>query len=130
VIIHALKVHIHGYHSQVVANTITSIVTFSVLSPDASLSYDHIKLRLEEYHTLPASDSDTIELSTVNGKTAICRKQANEMEGYLDQAEILLRSVIQSRDISSITVLYHLFKVLVNLKLYDEYRLTGTYETC
>ena len=121
-------VHINGYHSQVVANTTTSIVTFSILSPDASLSYDRIKLRLEEYRTLLASESDTIELSTDNGKTVICRKQANEMEAYLDQAEILLRDVVQSRDTSTLVILYHLrdlAEVLDNLKLYDECRLTG-----
>ena len=111
-----------------VANTTTSLVTFSILSPDASLSYDRIKLRLEEYRTLLASESDTIELSTENGKTVICRKQANEMEAYLDQAEILLRDVVQSRDVSTLVVLHHLrdlAKVLDNLKLYDECRLTG-----
>jgi len=111
-----------------VANPTASIVTFSILSPDASLSYDRIKLRLEEYRTLLASDSDTIELSTENGKTVICRKQANEMEEYLDQAEILLQNVIQSRDISTLVVLYNLrdlAEVLDNLKLYDECRLTG-----
>ena len=63
------------------ANTTTSVVTFSILSPDASLSYDRIKLRLEVYRTLLESDSDTIELSTENGKTVICRKQAKEMAG-------------------------------------------------
>jgi len=111
-----------------VANTTTSTVAFSILSPDASLSYDRIKLRLEEYRTLLASDSDKIELSTENGKTVICRKQANEMEEYLDRAEELLRDVVQSRDISTIVVLHHLrdlAKVLGNLKLYDECRLTG-----
>jgi len=116
------------YHSQVVANTTTSTVTFSILSPDASLSYDRIKLRLEEYRTLLASDSDTIELSTENGKTVICRKQANEMEEYLDEAEELLRDIVQSRDISTLVVLHHLrdlAKVLDNLKLYDECHLTG-----
>jgi len=116
------------YHSQVVANTTTSTVAFSILSPDASLSYDRIKLRLEEYRTLLASDSDTIELSTENGKTVICRKQANEMQKYLDRAEELLRDVVQSRDISTLVVLHHLrdlTKVLDNLKLYDECRLTG-----
>ena len=66
---------------QVVPNTTTSIVAFSILSPDASLSYDRIKLRLEEYRTLFPSDSDTIALSTEDGKTAICRKQAKEMAG-------------------------------------------------
>jgi len=123
-----VKAHTDGYHSQVMANPTTSIVTFTVLSPDASLSYDRIKLRLEEYRTLLASDSDTIELSTENGKTVICRKQANEMEEYLDQAEILLRGVVQSRDISTIVALHNLrdlAKVLDNLKLYDECRLTG-----
>jgi len=111
-----------------VANTTTSTVAFSILSPDASLSYDRIKLRLEEYRTLLASNSDTIELSTENGKTVICRKQANEMEEYLDQAEELLRDVVQSRDISTLVVLHHLCDlagVLDNLKLYDECRLTG-----
>jgi len=123
-----VKAHTDGYHSQVVANPTTSLVTFSILSPDASLSYDRIKLRLEEYRTLLASDSDTIELSTENGKTVICRQQANEMEKYLDQAEILLQDVVQSRDISTLIVLHHLrdlAEVLDNLKLYDECRLTG-----
>jgi len=123
-----VKAHTDGYHSQVVANPTTSLVTFSILSPDASLSYDRIKLRLEEYRTLLASDSDTIELSTENGKTVICRKQANEMEEYLDQAEIVLLDVAQSRDISTIVVLYNLrdlAEVLDNLKLYDECRLTA-----
>ena len=110
------------------ANTTTSIVAFSILSPDASLSYDRIKLRLEEYRALLASDSDTIQLSTENGKTVICRKQAKEMEQYLDQAEILLRDVVQSRDIPTLVVLHHLRDlsgVLDKLKLYDECRLTG-----
>jgi tetratricopeptide (TPR) repeat protein len=123
-----LWLHANGYHSQVVANATTSIVTFSILSPDPSFSYDRIKLRLEEYRILLASDSDTIELSTENGKTIICRKQANEMEGYLDRAEVLLQDVVQSRDISTIVVLHHLrdlTEVLENLKLYDECRLTG-----
>jgi len=50
------------------------------------------------------------------------------MEGYLDQAEILLRGVVQSRDISTLIVLHHLRDlagVLDSLKLYDECRLTG-----
>ena len=110
------------------ANTTTSIVTFSILSPDASLSYDRIKLRLEEYRTLLESDSDTVELSTENGKTVICRKQAKEMEEFLDQAETLLQDVVQSRDLSTIVVLHHLrdlSEVLDSLKLYDECYLTG-----
>ena len=110
------------------ANTTTSIVTFSILSPGASLSYDRIKLRLEEYRTLLASDSDTIEFSTENGKTVICRTQAKEMEEFLDQAEMLLGNVVQSRDMSTLVVMHHLrdlCKVLDNLKLYDECLLTG-----
>ena len=110
------------------ANTTVSTATFSILSPDASLSYDRIQLRLEEYRTLLASDSDTIELSTENGKTVICRKEAKEMEEYLDQAENLLRDVVQSRDISTLVVLRRLCDladILDDLKLYDECRLTG-----
>ena len=117
-----------GYYSQVVANTTTSVVTFSILSPDASLSYDRINLRLEEYRTLLASDSDKIELSTENGKTVLCRKQAKEMGLFLDRAEILLQDVVQSRDISTLVVLHHLrdlAEVLDNLKLHDECRLVG-----
>ena len=112
------------------ANTTTSGVTFSILSPDASLSYDRIKLRLEEYRTLLASDSDTIELSTENGKTLICRTQAKEMEEFLDQAEVLLKNVVQSRDSSMLIILHHLRDlagVLDNLKLYDECRLTENF---
>ena len=50
------------------------------------------------------------------------------MEEYLDQAEVLLRDVVQSRDISSLVVLHHLRDLaglLDNLKLYDECLLTG-----
>ena len=93
-----LYMHTNRHYPQVVANTTTSVITFSILSPDAYLSYDRIKLRLDEYHTLLASDSDTIELATENGKTVICCDQANEMGQFLDQAEILLQPVIQSRD--------------------------------
>ena len=110
------------------SNATTSIVTFSILSPDTSLSYDRIKLRLEEYRTLLASDSDMVELSTKNGKTVICQRQAKNMENYLDQAETLLRDVVQSRDISTLVVLHSLrdlSKILDNLKLYDECHLTG-----
>ena len=123
-----LYIRTDGHHAQVVANVTTSVVSFSILSPDASLSYDRIKLRLDEYRSLLASDSDTIELATENGKTVICRKQANEMEQFVDQAEILLEDVIQSRDISTLVVLHRLrdlSEVLDNLKLYDECRLTG-----
>ena len=88
------------------ANTATSIVTFSILSPDASLSYDRIKLRLEEYHTLLASDSDTIELSTEKGKIVIYQKQGKEIQQYLDQAEKFLRDVVHSRDTSTLVVLH------------------------
>ena len=75
-----------------------------------------------------ASGSDTIELATENGKTVICRKQANKMEEYLDEAESLLQNVVQSCDISMLVVLHHihdLAEVLDNLKLYDECCLMG-----
>ena len=90
------------------------------------LPYDRIKLRLEEYRTLLTSDLDAIVLPAENGNTVICREQANEMEEYLDRAEILLRD--QPRDSSTIDILHHLrdlAEVLDNLGLYDECRLTG-----
>ena len=96
-----------------------------ILSPDPSLSYDRIKLGLDEYRTLLASDSDMIELPTENGKTIICRKQANEMEEYLDEAEKLLRDAAQSCDVSVLVVLRDLAAVLDDLKLNDECRLAG-----
>ena len=91
-------------------------------------SCDRIKLRLEEYRTLLSSDLDAIVLPTENGMTVICREQANEMEEYLDRAEILLRDIVQSRDISPTVILHHLrdlAEVLDNLGLYDESRMTG-----
>jgi len=50
------------------------------------------------------------------------------MEQFLDQAEILLRGVVQSHDISTLVILHRLRDlagVLDNLKLYDECRMTG-----
>ena len=123
-----LSVHTNRYHSQVVADPNTSTVTFSILSPDASLAYDRIKLRLEEYRTLLASDSDTIEFSTENGKTNISREQANEIGEYLDRSKNLLRDVIQSHDVPTLVVLQllrDLSRDLDQLELYDECLLTG-----
>ena len=123
-----VQVQSNGYHFQVIANTTTSVVTFSILSPDASLSYDRIKLRLDEYRTLLASNSNTIELPTENGKTVVCRKQANEMGQFLNQAETLLQEIEQSHNVSTLVVLHRLrdlAEVLDHLKLYDECRLTG-----
>jgi len=51
------------------------------------------------------------------------------MEQFLDQAELLLRDIIQSHNTSAIVALHHirdLAKVLDKLGLYDECRLTGT----
>ena len=126
--IRACRFILIGIISQVVVNTTPSIVTFFILSPDASLSYDRIRLRLEEYRALLASDSNTIKLFTDNGKVVTCQKQAEEMGQFLDKAEILLRDVVQSHDTSTLVVLHHLrdlTEVLDKLKLYDECRLTG-----
>ena len=52
------------------------------------------------------------------------------MEQFLDQAEILLQDVVQSGDTSTLVALQRLrdlSKVLDNLKLYDECRLTGNF---
>jgi len=114
---------------QVDANTTTTAVTFSILSPGTALAYDQIKLRLEEYRKLLASNADTIELPTENGKIVICRKEASGMEP-LDQAESLLRDIVQSRDTSMLEVLHRvrdLAKVLDILKLGEECRLAVDY---
>ena len=50
------------------------------------------------------------------------------MNQFLDKAEILLRDVVQSHDVSTLVVLHHLrdlAEVLDKLKLHDECRLTG-----
>src|SRR5258708_7207948 len=75
--------HILTGITQVLTNTTTSNATFSILSPDASLSYDRIKIRLDEYRILLESDSDTIELLTENGKTVLCRKEAINWNTFL-----------------------------------------------
>jgi len=122
------QIHTHSNPPQVVANTTPSAVTFSIFSPSTALAYDRIRLRLEEYRRLLASDADTIELPTENGKIVICRKEASGMEPLLDQAESLLRDIVQSRDTSMSEILHRvreLAKVLDILKLGEECRLAG-----
>ena len=122
------QIHRYTHSSQVVANPTPAAVTFSILSPSTIFAYDQIKLRLEEYRRLLSSTSDTIELSTENGTIILCRKQASGMEAFLDQAESLLRDLIQSRNTSMIVVLHRLrdlAKVLDNIKLGKECRLAG-----
>jgi len=121
-------IHTYSNPPQIVANTTTSAVAFSILSPSNALAYDRIKLRLEEYRILLASNSDTIELPTENGTTVLCRRQAIRMETFLDQAESLMQDIVQSRHTSMIIVLYRLrdlARVLDNLKLGNECRLAG-----
>src|SRR5260370_41711885 len=84
------------------------LVTFSILSPDASLSYDKIKMRLEEYSQLLESDSPTIEFFTKNGKTIVCRQQVVEMEKQLRQAKDLLQAMIDSKDVPTIEAIHRL----------------------
>lgn len=89
--------------------------------PGVSLSYDHIKQRLEEFYL------DIIALATENGE-ADFPEASHEIEQSLDRAEILLQDVTQSHDVSELVVLQRLrdvSEVLDNLKLYDECRLMG-----
>jgi len=124
------QINTHSNPPQVDANTTTSAVTLSILSPSTALAYDQIKLRLEEYRKLLASNADTIELPTENGKIVICRKEASGTEPLLDQAESLLQDIVQSRDTSMLEVLHRvrdLAKVLDILKLGEECRLAVDY---
>ena len=79
------QVHTNGYHSQDMVNTTTSIVTFSISSPDVFLLYDHLKLRLEEYCTLLAFALDTLKLPVENDKTVIILNRAKELEELMEQ---------------------------------------------
>jgi len=104
------------------------MVSFSILAPDASLSYDSIKLRLETYKEFLATDSPTIEFATEGGKTIICRKELEKMEEFLAGAEMLLQNIIESRDVSTIAAvlqLRQLAQALDYLRLEDECRLVG-----
>ena len=51
-------------------------------------------MHLEEYSQLLNSDSPTIEFSTENGKTIMCRKQVHDMKQQLEQAKDLLQAMI------------------------------------
>ena len=122
-----MYVHSNGHYSLFAADITTSIIEFSILSPGVSLSYDHIKQRLEEDRNLLASYLDIIRLATENGKTDF-PQASYKMEQFLDWPKISLQDVAQSRDVSELVVLPRLrdlVEVLDNLKLYDECRLMG-----
>lgn len=110
------------------ADVSTSSIRFSILSPDASLSYDCIKLRLQEYKDLLATDSPTIEFKTEKGKVVLCRKKVDKMEGFLSEAEQLLQGMVDTPDVSTTTVIYrlrYLAQLLDELQLESECRLVG-----
>ena len=109
-------------------DTGSSVVSFSILSADASLSYDQIKMRLEEYSQLLKSDSPTIEFSTKHGKMIVCWKQADEMEEQLQEAKDLLQAMIEARDVPTIEVIHRLCDlatVLDQFKLQEECLVIG-----
>jgi hypothetical protein len=113
---------------QFAVDTTSSLVSFSILSPDASLSYDRIKMKLEEYTQILKTDSPSIEFFTKNGKTIVCRKQADGMEKQLKQAEDLLRAMVESRDVPTLKAIHRLCDlatVLDQLKLQEECIVVG-----
>ena len=109
-------------------NTTSSLATFSILSPDSSLSYDKIKMRLEEYSHLLKSDSPTIEFPTKNGKTIMCQKQVDDMKEQLEQARDLLQAMIEAKDVPTIEVIHRLCDlatVLDELEFQEECLVVG-----
>ena len=85
-------------------------------------------MRLEEYSQLLNSDSPTIEFSTENGKTIMCRKQAHGMKEQLEQAKDLLQAMIEAKDVPTIEVIHRLCdlaNVLDDLKLQEECIVVG-----
>jgi tetratricopeptide (TPR) repeat protein len=112
----------------VAVNTTASLVTFSILSPGASLSYGQIKMCLDEYSQLLKSDSLNVEFFTKNGKVILCRKQVDEMEQQLQEAKALLQAMIESRNIPTIEAIHRLCDlaiVLDQLKLQEECLVVG-----
>jgi tetratricopeptide (TPR) repeat protein len=115
-------------YRQVAVNITSSLVTFSILSPDASLSYDQIKMRLDEYSEILISDSLTVKFITKHGKTILCRKQVSKMEKQLQEAKDLLQAMIESRDVPTVEAIHRLCDlsiVLDQLKLQEECLVVG-----
>lgn len=87
-----------------------------------------IKMSLQEYRRQLDSDSPTIEFMTDKGKTVICRKEDDGLEGWLDEAERLLQEMLALKEVSTLVVVHRLrdlARVLDSLKLEDECRLAG-----
>jgi tetratricopeptide (TPR) repeat protein len=85
-------------------------------------------MRLEEYTQFLKTDSPSIEFFTKNGKTIVCRKEADEMQEQLKQAEDLLQAMVESRDVPTIEVIHQLCDlatVLDQLKLQEECIVVG-----
>ena len=85
-------------------------------------------MRLEEYSQLLNSDSPTVEFSTENGKTIMCRKQVHGMKEQLEQAKDLLQAMIEAKDVPTIEVIHRLCdlaNVLDDLKLQEECIVVG-----
>jgi tetratricopeptide (TPR) repeat protein len=85
-------------------------------------------MRIEEYTQFLKTDSPSIEFFTKNGKTIVCRKQADEMEEQLKQAEDLLQAMVESRDVPTIEAIHRLCDlatVLDGLELQEECIMVG-----
>jgi tetratricopeptide (TPR) repeat protein len=85
-------------------------------------------MRLEEYTQILKTDSPSIEFFTKNGKTIVCRKQADEMEEPLKQAKNLLQAMVESGDVPTIEAIHRLCDlatVFDQLKLQEECIVVG-----
>ena len=83
---------------------------------------------LEEYSQRLQSDSPTIEFSTEQGKTIVCRNQATEIEGHLESAKKLLQNMIEAKDVPTLDAIHRLRDlagVLDQLKLQEECLVVG-----
>ena len=82
-------------------------------------------MRLDEYSQCLKSDSPTIELSTVHGKTIVC---SQKMEGLLERAKGLLQNIIEAKNVPTIGAVHQLrdlARVLDQLKLREECLMVG-----
>ena len=66
------------------------------MSADVTLQWEHIKTSLDDYRKQLESDSPTIEFLTGTGRRIVCQNQVQGVVTFLQDAETLLRTMIET----------------------------------
>jgi hypothetical protein len=85
-------------------------------------------MRQEAYSQILKSDSPTIEFFTENGKTILCRRQADKIKELLEEAKGLLQAMVKEKDVPTIEAIHRLCNlatVLDQLELREECLVLG-----